>query len=125
MSRLNRKVALASAVSHGIGAAVACALVEESAKVVLGTLVNDAGMAMVKKAGRLDRHVHLDVTSPVGWWKADATAIETYNKVNKLVHETGIALHGAIEVVNRDGSGAPCGPYGALRNEDHAARRDY
>ena len=90
MSRLNGKVVLVSGAARGIGAAIAEAMVDEGAKVVIGDLLDDEGQALAEKLGPSATYVHLDVTSPDDWSAAAAAAVEKYGTLNALVNNAGI-----------------------------------
>jgi 3alpha(or 20beta)-hydroxysteroid dehydrogenase len=91
MSRLNGKVALVSGAARGIGAAIAEAMADEGAKVVIGDLLDEDGQALAEKIGPSATYVHLDVTNPADWEAAAATTVEDYGKLNVLVNNAGIA----------------------------------
>lgn len=73
MFRLNEKVAILSGAARGIGAAIAAAMAEDGAKVVIGDVLDKEGTALAAKIGPAARYVHLDATRPADW----ANAIET------------------------------------------------
>jgi 3alpha(or 20beta)-hydroxysteroid dehydrogenase len=91
MSRLNEKVVLVSGAARGIGAAIAEAMVDEGAKIVIGDLLDDDGQALAEKLGPSATYVHLDVTSLDDWSAAAAAAVDTYGKLNVVVNNAGIA----------------------------------
>jgi 3alpha(or 20beta)-hydroxysteroid dehydrogenase len=74
MFRLNGKVALASGVARGIGAAIGQAMAEEGAKVVIGDVLDKEGEALATKIGPAARYIHLDVTKPAGWTSTSRAA---------------------------------------------------
>jgi 3alpha(or 20beta)-hydroxysteroid dehydrogenase len=67
MSRLEGKVALVTGAARGIGAAVAWAMVAEGAKVVIGDVLDDDGVALARDIGPGATYVHLDVTNRADW----------------------------------------------------------
>jgi 3alpha(or 20beta)-hydroxysteroid dehydrogenase len=91
MSQLNEKVVLVSGAARGIGAAIAEAMVDEGAKVVIGDLLDEEGQALAVKLGPSATYVHLDVTSPDDWSAAAAASVEKYGALNVLVNNAGIA----------------------------------
>jgi 3alpha(or 20beta)-hydroxysteroid dehydrogenase len=97
MFRLNGKVALVSGGARGIGAAVAQALADEDAKVVIGDLLDEEGQARAELIGPSATYVHLDVTNPDDWKAAVATAVERYGKLDVLVNNAGIAQAAPID----------------------------
>jgi 3alpha(or 20beta)-hydroxysteroid dehydrogenase len=91
MSQLNEKVVLVSGASRGIGAAIAEAMVDAGARVVIGDLLDDDGRALAEKLGPSATYVHLDVTSPDDWTAAVAATVEAYGRLDVLVNNAGIA----------------------------------
>ena len=91
MSRLDGKVALVSGSARGIGAAIAQALANEGAKVVIGDLLDEEGRALAESIGSSATYVHLDVTRPDEWDAAVRAGVRTYGKLNVLVNNAGIA----------------------------------
>ena len=100
MSRLNGKVALITGASRGIGAALARAMIEEGAKVVVADLNDEEGGALVREIGPAAAYVHLDVTRPEDWERAVKAAVEAFGRLNVLVNNAGIATYGPIEEYN-------------------------
>jgi 3alpha(or 20beta)-hydroxysteroid dehydrogenase len=74
MFRLNGKIALVNDAARGIGAAVAQAVAEEGAKVVIGDALNKEGAALATKIGPAARCIYLDVTKPAGWTSTSRAA---------------------------------------------------
>ena len=101
MSRLDGKVVLVTGGARGIGAAIARAVVDEGAKVVIGDVLDRDGEALATELGASATYVHLDVTKPDDWDAAVATAVETYGKLNVLVNNAGIASYGSIDQYSR------------------------
>jgi len=91
MTSLNGKVALVSGAARGIGAAIAEAMVGAGAKVVIGDLLDEEGLALAERLGPSATYVHLDVTKPEDWRLAAATAHEEHGALNVLVNNAGIA----------------------------------
>ncbi|HEY6713452.1 MAG TPA: glucose 1-dehydrogenase [Rubrobacter sp.] len=97
MARLEEKVALVSGGARGIGAAIARAMADEGAKVVIGDLLDEEGEALAEDIGPSATYVHLDVTKPADWATAVATAVEKYGKLDVLVNNAGISIPGLID----------------------------
>jgi 3alpha(or 20beta)-hydroxysteroid dehydrogenase len=97
MGRVAEKVALISGAARGMGAAHAQLLVSEGAKVVIGDILDDEGGALASELGGAVRYVHLDVTQPLDWATAVATAVEEFGKLNVLVNNAGIINYGPLK----------------------------
>ena len=73
MARLEGKVALISGGARGQGAAEARLFAQEGAKVVIGDVLDEAGMkveAEIRELGGEAAYVHLDVTREDDWISA-------------------------------------------------------
>ncbi|BDT95056.1 MULTISPECIES: glucose 1-dehydrogenase [Nocardia] len=90
MGRLTGKVALISGGARGMGAAHARALVAEDARVVLGDVLDDEGVAVAAELGDNAAYVHLDVREPEDWRKAVDAAVQRFGSLNVLVNNAGI-----------------------------------
>ena len=77
--------------ARGMGAAHARRLLSEGAKVVVGDLLDDVGVALVSELGDSAAYVHLDVTSPTDWSAAIESAVDRFGGVDVLVNNAGIA----------------------------------
>ena len=100
MGRLEGKVALISGGARGQGEAEAKLFAKESAKVVLGDLLDDEGKkieAEIAESGGEATYVHLNVTSNADWGKAVETTVDRYGKLDILVNNAGIAFRKSIE----------------------------
>lgn len=91
MGRVHDKVALITGGARGPGAAYACTLVAEGAKVVLGDLLDVEGAALAAELGANAAYVHIDVTQPEQWQEAVAFAVKTYGALNILINNAGFA----------------------------------
>ncbi|WP_067471813.1 glucose 1-dehydrogenase [Nocardia amamiensis] len=91
MGRLTGKVALISGAARGMGSAHARALVAEDARVVLGDVLDDEGVAVAEELGDKAVYVHLDVREPDDWRKAVAEAVGRFGSLSVLVNNAGIA----------------------------------
>jgi 3alpha(or 20beta)-hydroxysteroid dehydrogenase len=101
MARLDGKVALVTGDARGVGAAIARAMVEHGAKVVIGDVLDQEGVALAKELGASAKYVYLDVTNPDDCDAAVASALQTYSKLNVLVNNVGIAGYTPIQPHNR------------------------
>ncbi|WP_280155028.1 glucose 1-dehydrogenase [Piscinibacter sp. XHJ-5] len=97
MHRLEGKVAIVSGAARGIGAAIAQAMADEGAKVVIGDVLDEEGKALAAEIGPAARYVRLDVTKPAEWAGAVEAATRTFGKLNVLVNNAGISTYGLIE----------------------------
>ena len=95
--RLERKVALISGGSRGMGAFEAELFVKEGAKVVVGDVREEEGRALVDKIGGDAVFVRLDVTSESDWAAAVNESVDRYGKLDILVNNAGIGGHGTVE----------------------------
>ena len=97
MSRLEGKVALVTGAARGIGAAIAKAMAEAGANVLIADVLDDEGQAFAEAIGSAARYVHLDVTKSADWQKAVESAVHAFGKLNVLVNNAGISTYGLIE----------------------------
>ena len=98
MGRLDGKVALISGGARGQGAAEAKLFAQEGAKVVLGDVLDEAGMqveAEIRELGGEATYVHLDVTREADWASAVQAAVNRHGKLDVLVNNAGISGAGA------------------------------
>ena len=100
MGRMDGKVALVSGGARGQGAAEARLFASEGARVVIGDVLDVAGMrvaAEIKRAGGEAVFFHLDVTSAADWRAAVQSAEDAYGKLDVLVNNAGIWRGGRVE----------------------------
>ena len=91
--RLEGKVALISGGARGMGATEAKLFAGEGAKVVIGDVLDEEGIAVaaqIAESGGDATFVHLDVTSEEDWRRAVETAISRFGKLEVLVNNAGI-----------------------------------
>ena len=94
MGRLDGKVALISGGAQGQGAAEAKLFVQEGAKVVLGDVLDVAGLTVEAEIRELSgeaTYVHLDVTREEDWIAAIEAAVNLHGKLDILVNNAGIS----------------------------------
>lgn len=96
---LEGNVALVSGGARGIGAAIARALVDAGAKVVIGDVLEAEGEAAAEALGSSAVYVHLDVTQGFHWRAAVDTAVATWGKLDVLVNNAGISIPAPIETL--------------------------
>lgn len=95
MSQLEGKVAFLSGAARGIGAATAKRMAAAGAKVVIGDLLDDVGLATVaaiEAAGGRALYVHHDVTSEESWRGAVDAAVGLFGRLDILVNNAGLFL---------------------------------
>lgn len=105
MPKLDNKVAVISGGARGIGAAIATALAEEGASVVIGDRLEAEGRALADKlngAGHRALFVRLDVTDQAQWIAALDTAIAHFGSLNIVVNNAGIVMNRNIEELTVD-----------------------
>jgi 3alpha(or 20beta)-hydroxysteroid dehydrogenase len=91
--RLDGKAALISGAARGIGAAIAEALAQAGAAVMITDVLEKEGAAAVAKirqaGGKAEFYKH-DVTSELQWEAAIAAAVTKFGKLDILVNNAGI-----------------------------------
>ena len=105
MGRMDAKVALISGGAKGQGAAEARLFAKEGARVVVGDILDDAGMQVareINRAGGDAQFVHLDVTSAAHWRDAVKAAEDGYGKLDVLVNNAGLWRGGRVEETTED-----------------------
>jgi 3alpha(or 20beta)-hydroxysteroid dehydrogenase len=90
MARVDGKVVLISGGARGMGAAHAEALVSEGARVVVGDILDDDGLAVAETLGPSAHFTHLDVTAPNQWDAAVEAAVQRFGRLDALVNNAGI-----------------------------------
>lgn len=95
--RLSGKVALVTGGAQGIGEAIARKLVEHGARVLIGDIQQDKGMALAESLGDAASFVTLDVTSPDSWTAAVTEAATRHGGLDVLVNNAGNGTGGPIE----------------------------
>ncbi|MEY4158585.1 MAG: hypothetical protein RL743_1080, partial [Actinomycetota bacterium] len=100
-NRLVGKVAIVSGAARGMGASFARAMVAQGAKVVLGDVRDEEGLAVEAELGEAATYVHLDVTNRDDWQHAVDDAVERFGKLNVLVNNAGILAAGNIANFSR------------------------
>jgi NAD(P)-dependent dehydrogenase (short-subunit alcohol dehydrogenase family) len=95
---LTDRVAVVTGGARGIGCAVATALAEMGARVVLADVLDADGgisVAALKGAGHVAEYVHLDVTDAEAVRGTFAAVAERHGSLDILVTSAGVALHGS------------------------------
>jgi len=90
MARVDGKVVLISGGARGMGASHAETLVSEGARVVVGDILDDNGLAVAETLGPSAHFTHLDVTDPDQWDGAVEAAVQGFGRLDALVNNAGI-----------------------------------
>lgn len=89
--RLAGCVAVISGAAGGQGAGEARLLVAQGARVLIGDVDDDAGMALAEELGAQARYHHLDVRSEDDWRATLDATLVAFGSVNALVNNAGIS----------------------------------
>jgi len=91
MQRLAGKVVIVTGGARGIGEAIVRLFVENGAKVVIGDILDEEGLALANDLGDSAVFQHLDVSCQTDWDKA-VVAASDFGELNVLVNNAGILL---------------------------------
>jgi len=97
MLRLENKTVLVTGAARGIGKAIAELFSEEGATVVITDINDDLGNKVASELGKSSCYLHLDVGKEEDWIAARNYVKKTYNGLDVLVNNAGIA--GVFETV--------------------------
>ena len=101
--RLAGRVAIITGAARGMGASFARAMVAQGAKVVLGDVLDEEGLALEAELGTSAAYVHLDVTDREHWRHVIDRAVDQFGKLTVLVNNAGVLTQGTIgEISQRD-----------------------
>jgi NAD(P)-dependent dehydrogenase (short-subunit alcohol dehydrogenase family) len=103
--RLADKVALITGASRGLGAAIARRFAQEGARIFLGDIQAEQGLALAAELAGQRQHawfVKLDVTSETSWKSACSTLVERAGRLDVLVNNAGINIRKPIEETSVD-----------------------
>ena len=92
---LTGKHALVTGGARGLGAAMAQALAEAGAAVMIGDLLDDVGQdtaELVGKIGNTAAFTHLDITDEASWRSAVAATVDTLGGFDILVNNAGVEV---------------------------------
>jgi 3alpha(or 20beta)-hydroxysteroid dehydrogenase len=101
MGRLDEKVAIVTGGARGMGEATVRLLVEEGAKVVIGDVLDEPGLALAEELGEGTVFLHMDVTRKTDW-EAAVAAAESLGSLNVLVNNAAILFHKTIMDTTED-----------------------
>jgi NAD(P)-dependent dehydrogenase (short-subunit alcohol dehydrogenase family) len=90
MARLSGKVILVTGAARGIGEAVARAVVEEGARVVVADIDDEHGERVASSLGQAARYRRLDVRLEADWQAAMAEVLTHHGRLDGLVNNAGI-----------------------------------
>jgi len=100
MGRLDGKVALITGASRGQGETEARLFAREGARVVLTDVLVDVGQQVansIRTGGGEALFLQLDVTNPDEWNEVVRHTVQTYNRLDILINNAGIAQRGGVE----------------------------
>ncbi len=100
MGRLDKKCALVTGASAGIGRAVALCLAREGARIAISGLNKKAGVALaeeINKSGGDALYLKLDVSCEEAWAVAIEEIDNAFAGLDILVNNAGITMSGKIE----------------------------
>ncbi len=108
---LDGRKALVTGGARGIGAAIANALAQAGAAVMIGDILDDVGRDTAGQIGKLGvkaGFVHLDVTDDAQWEKAAAATIATLGGYDILINNAGIEITSLISEVRAEDARRMC-----------------
>ena len=108
---LDGRKALVTGGARGIGAAIANALAQSGAAVMIGDILDDVGRDTAGQIGKLGvkaGFVHLDVTDDAQWEKAAAATIATLGGYDILINNAGIEITSLISEVKAEDARRMC-----------------
>jgi NAD(P)-dependent dehydrogenase (short-subunit alcohol dehydrogenase family) len=108
---LDGRKALVTGGARGIGAAIANALAQSGAAVMIGDILDDVGRdtaGQIAKLGVKTGFVHLDVTDDAQWEKATAATIATLGGYDILINNAGIEITSLISEVRAEDARRMC-----------------
>jgi NAD(P)-dependent dehydrogenase (short-subunit alcohol dehydrogenase family) len=100
---LATKVVLISGGASGIGAATARAFARRGAKVAIGDLQVEKGLALAASLGEGVMFVSLDVTDEASWRDAEAAARSRFGPLTTVVNSAGVSIPANIEDESLEG----------------------
>ncbi len=98
--RLQNKVSIVTGAASGLGKAIAIRFAQEGAKVVLTDINEDAlneVAELIRNNGSETLKIKHDVASEENWKQVIHQTLETYNRVDVVVNNAGVGIHGNIE----------------------------
>ena len=95
MNRLEKKVALVTGGTRGLGAAAVRMMIKEGARVVFGDVLDAEGEALQEELGDSAVFVHMDVTEQSDWNAAIERA-EEFGPLNVLVNNAAVVHMAAL-----------------------------
>lgn len=94
---LDGKVAIVTGGARGVGAAVAGAMVEAGARVVLADVLEDRGGEQAERLGERASYRHLDVTDEAQWESVVDAVVVEHGRVDALINNAAVLHMGTIE----------------------------
>lgn len=105
MGRIENKVAVITGAGTGIGEAIALAMVNEGAKVVIGDINDNNGQAVVQKVADISGQAvyqHADVGNTDDVAGLIQRAIDEFGALNILVNNAAVAIPGTVVDISED-----------------------
>jgi 3(or 17)beta-hydroxysteroid dehydrogenase len=97
MNRVEKKVAIVTGGSSGIGRAVCTKLAKEGAEIVVADINKLEGEKTVDSIDSKSIFIQLDVTDESQWQKVVEETLKKFGKLNILVNCAGIGISGVFE----------------------------
>jgi len=98
--RVDGQVVAITGGASGLGEATARLMVAEGARVVLGDIQDERGVALAAELGEVARYVHCDVTSEADVAGVVDDAVDSFGRLDCMFNNAGIiGAHGGIDEI--------------------------
>jgi len=108
---LEGRTALVTGGARGIGAAIAQALAQSGAAIMIADILEEAGRSTaneIAKAGVKTGFAQLDVTDDAQWERAVAATIATFGGYDILIHNAGIEITSLVSEIKAEDARRMC-----------------